>query len=124
VTVEGDMARLTQVVANLLNNAAKYQEEGGQIRVCVETDDTEVAIRVEDCGMGIPAEMLSKVFDLFAQHEGTADRAQGGLGIGLSLVKSLVEMHGGSVRAVSGGRGQGTEMIVRLPRIAAAAQQA
>ncbi len=119
VMVEGDLTRLTQVVANLLNNAAKYQEEGGHITLKVETEGPEVVVRVRDRGMGIPPEMLSKVFSLFAQLEGTVDRAQGGLGIGLSLVKTLVEMHHGSVEALSDGRGRGTEMVIRLPFLAA-----
>ncbi len=118
VRIEGDLARLTQVVANLLNNAAKYQEEGGQIRLQVESDGQEAVIRVRDHGMGIPPEMLAKVFDLFSQLEGTVDRAQGGLGIGLSLVKNLVEMHRGRVEALSEGRGLGTEVVVRLPCLA------
>ncbi|MGH7500497.1 MAG: hybrid sensor histidine kinase/response regulator [Longimicrobiales bacterium] len=115
VIVEGDPARLTQVVANLLNNAAKYQEPGGHIRVRVERDGHEAVIGVEDQGIGIARERLSSVFEMFAQEAAPLDRAHGGLGIGLSLVRTLVEMHGGSVRALSEGAGRGSEFIVRLP---------
>jgi len=115
LTVEGDPVRLTQVVANLLNNSAKYADTGGQIWLTARRDGDGVAISVRDTGAGIPPEMLSRVFDLFAQVDGHSGRAQGGLGIGLTLVKSLVEMHGGSVRAFSEGIGCGSEFIVRLP---------
>jgi signal transduction histidine kinase len=121
VWVEGDLTRLAQVVLNLLNNAAKYTEEGGRITLTVEAPPPgeghpgEVVLRVRDTGVGIPAEMLPKVFDLFTQADRTLDRAQGGLGIGLTLVRRLVEMHGGRVRAYSEGPGKGTEMVVRLP---------
>jgi CheY-like chemotaxis protein len=113
--VDGDQVRLTQVVTNLLNNAAKYQAEGGRITLVLEREGAEVVIRVRDEGMGIAPEMLSQVFDLFVQAESTLHRAHGGLGIGLSLVKRLAEMHGGNVRAFSGGAGHGSEFVVRLP---------
>lgn len=119
IPVNGDPTRLTQVVANLLNNASKYQEEGGEIVLRAEVDGDDAVVRVQDCGVGIAPEMLSRIFDLFAQQESTADRAEGGLGIGLSLVKNLVEMHGGNVRAMSEGRGRGTEVVVRLPLLRA-----
>jgi signal transduction histidine kinase len=112
--VEGDFTRLAQVVSNLLNNAAKYTEEGGRIRLAVETAG-EAVIRVTDTGVGIPAEMLPHIFDLFTQVDSTLERSQGGLGIGLTLVRSLVEMHGGCVQAFSEGRGKGSEFVVRLP---------
>ena len=116
VRVTGDSARLAQVVANLLNNAAKYTDEGGQLRLLVECDGTTATIRVQDNGRGIDPAVVPHVFDLFFQAERTIDRAEGGLGIGLSLVKRLVDLHGGTVHAVSGGRGQGSEFVVRLPR--------
>jgi CheY-like chemotaxis protein/two-component sensor histidine kinase len=115
LSVFGDLTRLSQVLANLLNNAAKYTDARGLIQLRGERDGGEVVIRVQDNGIGISREMLSKVFDLFAQADRTLERSSGGLGIGLALVRRLVEMHGGSVRAHSGGPGQGTEMMVRLP---------
>jgi signal transduction histidine kinase len=113
--VEGDPIRLAQVLWNLLNNAAKYTPEGGCIAVTVEKGEGEVAIHVRDTGMGIPAEVLPTVFDLFAQGERTLDRAEGGLGIGLTLVQQLTEMHDGNVEAFSEGPGRGSEFVVRLP---------
>ncbi len=113
--VRGDASRLTQVVANLLNNAAKYQNENGSIDLSVRPAGREVVIAVRDRGIGLSPGMLSEAFELFAQGERTPDRAQGGLGIGLSLVKKLVELHGGSVRAASDGPGHGSEFVVRLP---------
>ncbi|MCE9526400.1 MAG: PAS domain S-box protein [Planctomycetales bacterium] len=115
LTLEGDAVRLTQVIANLLNNAAKYTPANGQIRLSVRREGKDVVITVADNGAGIPTEMLPRVFDLFTQVDHHADRAQGGLGIGLTLVKNLVEMHGGSVQANSQGLGKGSEFVVRLP---------
>jgi PAS domain S-box-containing protein len=115
VLLHGDMTRLSQVLANILNNAAKYTEEGGRINLTVELGETEAAVRVRDDGMGIPPETLPHIFDLFAQGDRSLARSEGGLGIGLSLVKELVEMHGGRVEAFSGGRGRGSEFVVRLP---------
>ena len=115
VHVLADPARLAQVLANLLNNAAKYTGAGGRIWLTVERDGATVLIKVRDSGRGIPPTMLPKVFELFAQVDVTLDRAEGGLGIGLTLVKTLVEMHGGSVHAESAGPGCGSEFIVRLP---------
>jgi len=112
---EGDVARLAQVLSNLLNNAAKYTERGGDIWLTGEARGSEIEIRVKDTGIGIPAEILPYVFDLFTQADRTLDRSQGGLGIGLTLVKHIVEMHGGTVRAFSAGAGQGSEIVVRLP---------
>jgi signal transduction histidine kinase len=120
VVVRGDASRLTQVVANLLNNAAKYQNEGGLIELTVRAEGDDAVITVRDRGIGLSREMLSEAFELFAQGERTPDRAQGGLGIGLSLVKKLIELHGGGVQAASDGPGQGSEFVVRLPRLAAA----
>jgi signal transduction histidine kinase/DNA-binding response OmpR family regulator len=115
LTVDGDFVRLSQVVSNLLNNAAKYTESSGEISVTVRRENGSVAIAVRDTGLGISAEMLPRVFDLFTQVDRTVARAQGGLGIGLTLVKSLTEMHGGSVEARSEGIGLGSEFVVRLP---------
>jgi len=121
VLVNGDMVRLTQVVANLLNNAAKYQERGGRIEVRVERDGPQAVIRVRDEGIGLPPEILPRVFEPFMQVDGNLHRAEGGLGLGLALVRSLVELHGGRVRALSEGPGRGTEMEVCLPLREAAA---
>ena len=115
VFVEGDPTRLEQVFANLLNNAAKYTEPGGTIDVSAEPEGGEVLVRVRDNGIGLGEEMLSQVFDLFAQADQSLARAQGGLGIGLTLVRSLVQMHGGGVEARSDGPGLGSEFLVRLP---------
>lgn len=116
VYVEGDLVRLSQVVSNLLNNAAKYTDEGGSIKLSVETDADRVLIRVSDNGRGIDPSSLPNLFQLFYQVDRTIDRAEGGLGIGLSLVKTLVTMHGGEVWAESEGRGKGSEFFIRLPR--------
>jgi PAS domain S-box-containing protein len=113
--LEGDKMRLTQVFSNLLNNAAKYTTEGGRIWLSARREDAQAVVSVRDNGMGIPAEMLPKVFDLFTQVDRTAHRAQGGLGIGLTLVHSLVALHGGNVKVDSEGAGQGSEFTVRLP---------
>jgi signal transduction histidine kinase/CheY-like chemotaxis protein len=113
--VRGDPARLTQVMTNLLNNAAKYTPRHGRIALAVAREGEEVVLRVQDTGTGIPREMLGKVFDLFTQVDRSLDRSQGGLGIGLTLVRRLVEMHGGAVQAFSEGPGRGSEFVVRLP---------
>jgi CheY-like chemotaxis protein/two-component sensor histidine kinase len=115
VWLEADGARLAQVLANLLNNAAKYTQEGGHVWLSAEKQASEVVVRVRDNGMGLAPEMLPHVFDLFAQAERTLARSEGGLGIGLALVKKLVEAHGGSVTAHSEGPGKGSEFVVRLP---------
>jgi PAS domain S-box-containing protein len=113
--LHADPTRLAQVIANLLNNATKYTEKGGRITLRAGREGSEAVVRVSDTGAGIPADVLPRVFDLFAQAERTLDRAQGGLGIGLTLVKSLVEQHGGRVEAFSEGPGHGSEFVVRLP---------
>ena len=113
--VEGDGVRLTQVFSNLLNNAAKYTPEGGRIDVFVEHDAGHAVVRIKDSGAGIPTDMLGAIFEMFVQVSGTARAAQGGLGIGLTLVKSLVELHGGQISAKSDGPNQGSEFTVRLP---------
>ena len=120
VFVDADVIRPTQVFSNLINNAAKFSERGSRIRLTADTaNDAEVIVSVKDNGVGIPTEMLSKIFDMFTQVDGTLERSQGGLGIGLTLVKRLVELHGGAVEARSEGVGRGSEFIVRLPRVAA-----
>ncbi|HEU4429319.1 MAG TPA: response regulator [Myxococcota bacterium] len=121
IELSGDLVRLTQVVANLLNNAAKFQDEGGAISVSAEREGKEAVIRVRDRGVGLSADSLEKIFELFAQVR-TRERFDAGLGIGLSLVRTLVELHGGSVSARSDGPGCGSEFIVRLPCLAADAE--
>jgi PAS domain S-box-containing protein len=113
--LEGDLTRLAQVLGNLLHNAAKYTGEGGRIAVTAERHPSEVVVRVRDTGIGMTAEMLTRAFDLFAQADHSLDRSQGGLGIGLTLVRRLVELHGGRVDAFSAGPGKGSEFVVRLP---------
>ncbi len=111
-----DPERIEQVVLNLLDNAAKYSPEGSRIELELSGDDTWALIRVRDNGIGMPSELLSRVFDLFARGDNSRGRAEGGLGIGLTLVQRLVEMHGGSVQAQSAGPGRGSEFSVTLPR--------
>jgi PAS domain S-box-containing protein len=115
VWLEVDSTRLAQVVSNLLNNAAKYTDKGGHIWLTVEREGEEAVLRVRDTGVGIAPEMLPHVFEMFTQADRSLDRSQGGLGIGLTLVRHLVEMHGGQVQASSDGLGEGSEFIVRLP---------
>ena len=116
--VDGDSARLVQAVGNLLDNAIKYSEDGGQVRLTARADAQEVVIVVRDEGVGIDAELLPHVFDLFIQADRSLERRQGGLGIGLTLVRRLVEMHGGRVEVASEGAGRGSEFTIRLPRLA------
>jgi PAS domain S-box-containing protein len=115
VMVDGDATRLSQVVVNLLTNAAKYTPDGGRIELQLRCDPGVVEIRVRDNGIGIPASALATVFDMFSQLEPALDRAKGGLGIGLALVRGIVELHGGSIRAESAGPDRGSSFIVRLP---------
>jgi PAS domain S-box-containing protein len=122
--VIGDYKRLVQILANLLNNAAKYTLEGGHVRLEMHTNEREVIVFVQDNGIGIAKELLPRVFELFSQGERSADRALGGLGLGLSLVKSLVELHGGSVEAQSGGPGCGSRFTICLPKISGRSIQA
>jgi PAS domain S-box-containing protein len=119
--VEGDPARLTQAIGNLLNNAAKYTDGPGRIALDVTREGDRARVAVRDSGIGIPADMLTRIFELFAQVETGVDRAHGGLGIGLTLVRSLVELHGGTVEARSDGPGRGSTFDVRLPLAAAPA---
>jgi signal transduction histidine kinase/ActR/RegA family two-component response regulator len=114
--VKGDHKRLVQVLANLLNNATKYTPEGGRIELSLAADGDDYVIKVSDDGIGMEPGLVARVFDLFTQAERTPDRSQGGLGLGLALAKSLVELHGGSVSAYSAGSGQGSTFSVRLPR--------
>ncbi len=113
--VRGDLTRLVQVLVNLLDNAAKYTGEGGAIRLTAWRDRGHAVVSVADTGMGISPRLLPRIFELFTQDERTLDRAQGGLGLGLSLVRRITELHGGSVEARSQGRGLGSEFTVRLP---------
>lgn len=112
----GDQARLTQVLSNLLNNAAKYTPRGGSIDLSLTDEAEHVVFRVRDSGIGIPATMLARVFELFTQLDSSTDRSQGGLGIGLTLVRELVELHGGRVEVASAGEQQGCEFSVCLPK--------
>lgn len=115
IRLHGDRLRLAQVFTNILNNAAKYSESGGVVRLTARQAGERVIVRIRDSGVGIPAEMLPRVFEPFSQVDRTLQRAQGGLGIGLNLVQRLVELHGGSVSARSDGPGHGAEFSVELP---------
>ena len=117
IQVNADPVRLTQIVDNLLNNSCKYTPPGGHIGVTAERDGSEAVITVADTGIGIPPEKLSTIFDMFTQIDASLERSRGGLGIGLTLVKRLVEMHGGSIEARSEGEGKGSQFIVRLPAV-------
>ena len=113
IYLDADLARLSQVFSNLLNNAAKYTQPGGKIAITVEHAGEQVVVAVRDTGIGIPAEMRSSIFELFAQANRSLNRSRGGLGIGLTLVKRIVELHGGTIEAHSGGEGQGSEFRVQ-----------
>jgi signal transduction histidine kinase len=117
VTVDGDSARLAQVVANLLNNAARYTREGGHVWLTLEPDGASARIRVRDDGVGMTEEVLARAFDLFSQATTTLDRPASGLGVGLTLVRHLVELHGGTVEGRSDGPGRGSEFVVQLPAL-------
>src|SRR5262249_24443228 len=120
VHLDGDALRLEQVFVNLLSNSSKFTREGGQVRLTMEKDDEagQGVVRVQDNGSGIAPELLPRIFDLFTQADRSLAHADGGLGIGLTLVKRLVELHGGSVEAASAGVGRGSEFVVRLPVLA------
>ena len=118
VVVRGDAIRLTQVISNLLNNACKYTNAEGRIELSVARQGAEAVVVVTDSGVGIPPDMIDRVFDPFMQVASTREQAHGGLGIGLTLVKRIVDMHGGSVRATSDGEGRGSAFVVRLPALA------
>ena len=117
IYVDGDPVRLAQIVGNLLHNAAKYTPEGGAIAVRARPVRDTIEIRVNDNGSGIAADALPSIFDLFTQEDRSLSRSQGGLGIGLTVVRSMVELHGGKIEARSGGLGHGSEFVVTLPRI-------
>jgi CheY-like chemotaxis protein len=123
IIVDADPTRLAQVFSNLLNNAAKYTDPGGNIALIAERQGSDVVVTVRDNGVGIPPEMLPRVFEMFTQVDRSLERSQGGLGIGLSLVKGIVEMHRGSVEALSDGQGRGSEFVVRLPIVVAGTPQ-
>jgi CheY-like chemotaxis protein/anti-sigma regulatory factor (Ser/Thr protein kinase) len=122
VFVDADLTRLSQVILNLLNNAAKYTERGGEIGLTAERQGSDVVVSVRDNGIGIAADQLHRIFEMFTQTDRALDRSQGGLGIGLTLVKRLVEMHGGRVEARSEGPGKGSEFVVRLPVVVEASE--
>ena len=117
VYLNADPTRLAQVMGNLLNNACKFTDQGGRISLTVKREGEQAVIRVRDSGVGIAADKLPSIFDMFVQVDTSLERSVGGLGIGLTLVKNLVEMHGGTVEAYSDGVGQGSEFVVRLPVI-------
>jgi signal transduction histidine kinase len=114
--IYGDLARLTQVVANLLTNAAKYTPAGGTVWITGSADETSVELRVRDTGIGMDKELLERVFGLFEQGSMSFDRASGGLGLGLAIVQNIANLHGGTATATSAGAGQGSELVVRLPK--------
>jgi CheY-like chemotaxis protein len=115
LVLEADVLRLSQAIANVLNNAAKYTDRGGRIALDAESDEGFVRVRIRDTGIGISPEALDTIFDLFSQATPALERSQGGLGIGLSLVRGLVELHGGTIEARSRGLGKGSEFVIRLP---------
>jgi signal transduction histidine kinase/DNA-binding response OmpR family regulator len=123
LTVDGDAARLAQVISNLLTNAAKYTPPGGQIAVEGRAEGQDVVLQVRDTGIGIERDMLPHIFEPFTQERQALDRAQGGLGLGLAIVRSLVQMHGGSVAVRSEGRGRGSEFEIRIPRLVRSAKR-
>ncbi len=115
IWLDADVTRLSQIFSNLMNNAAKYSEPGKEIRLSAETDGGFVTVRIKDQGLGMTRETMARIFDMFAQADESLERAHGGLGVGLTLVKALVEMHGGTISATSEGVGLGSEFTVRLP---------
>ena len=118
--VYGDQKRLVQIIANILNNAAKYTPIGGYISLSIILEENSIRFLVTDDGIGMEPSVLNRMFEMFAQGERNSDRSQGGVGIGLAIVKNLVNLHGGSVTAHSDGLGKGSEFTVTLPRVAAA----
>ena len=116
--VEVDRTRMAQAICNLISNAAKYSDRGSRIWLTVEHEDDQAVVRVRDTGIGIPPHMLNRVFDMFTQVDQSLEKSRSGLGVGLTIVKRLIEMHGGSVEARSEGHGKGSEFIIRLPTVA------
>jgi signal transduction histidine kinase/ActR/RegA family two-component response regulator len=123
IYVDADRTRLAQAICNLVHNAAKYSDRGSRIWITVEREANEAVIRVKDNGVGIPADMLPRVFDMFMQVDQSLEKSHGGLGIGLTIVKRLVELHGGSIEAKSEGHGMGSEFIMRLPIVLSLVQE-
>lgn len=119
VWLDADPARLSQVLSNLLNNAAKFTGRGGQVWLTTERLGDEAVVTVRDTGIGIPPEMLAGIFEMFSQVDQSLERSRGGLGLGLTLAKRLVELHGGTIEAASDGPGKGSELILRLPALRA-----
>lgn len=115
--VEADQSRLLQIFINLLNNAVKYTQDGGRLKIQAGCEGHDVQVRVQDNGVGIPTDMLSKIFDLFTQIDFRSDRVQGGLGIGLALVRQLIDLHGGTITAKSDGPNRGSEFVISLPLV-------
>jgi CheY-like chemotaxis protein/two-component sensor histidine kinase len=115
IWLDADPTRLVQIIGNLLNNAAKFSERSGRIWLTAERDGEEVVLHIRDEGAGIPADLLPHIFDLFVQGDRTLERTRGGLGIGLTVVRKLVELHGGTISVHSEGAGKGSELAVRLP---------
>jgi signal transduction histidine kinase len=124
LAVDGDPERLAQIVANLLTNAGKYTQDGGRINITGRAEGNHVALSVRDTGIGIAPDMVPRIFDLFVQERQAIDRAQGGLGLGLAIVRSLAALHGGEVEAHSEGMGRGAEFVLRLPRVSSGAATA
>jgi PAS domain S-box-containing protein len=123
LTLDADPVRLEQIISNLLNNAAKYTDPGGQISLTAQRENDHVAVSVRDSGIGISRDMMSRIFEMFTQIERSGHRVQGGLGLGLTLVRTLVELHGGTVEVQSEGPGKGSEFIVRLPLVVSSHQE-
>ena len=119
VWLDADLKRVAQIISNLLNNAAKYTPPGGRIELAASVADGMVAIRISDTGIGIAASMLPRIFELFTQVDGAAERSQGGLGVGLALARQLAEMHGGHISVESPGTDGGAVFTVHLPVVAA-----
>jgi signal transduction histidine kinase len=119
VRVDGDPVRLEQIVVNLISNAAKYTDRGGRIELLVERHGAEAVVWVRDSGIGISPDLLPRIFDFYVRGERTSEQMQGGLGIGLAVVRSLVALHGGRVEARSEGLGKGSEFVVHLPAVLA-----
>jgi signal transduction histidine kinase len=119
VWVNGDVMRLQQIISNLLSNAIKYTPPGGSIHVSVTPDGNDAVLRVQDTGIGVSPDLLPRIFELFVQGDPGSDRVRSGLGIGLAVVRRIVESHGGSVEASSDGPGRGSTFTVRLPSVPA-----